>query len=124
LQVDLVAQAFEPSHEVLLDHLPIVFVEVVAAQVLIGAAVAQEMIDDDQDTMANGDRRALGSAARSDAAVLGREVGVLAVSGGVGSLDQEPTRVGIAFTCLAAEPLARTFMIARADAHPGRGSAT
>src|ERR1700676_3319188 len=72
LQIDLVAQAFEPTHEVLLDHLLIVFVEVIAAQVLIGAAVAQQMIDDDQDTMANGDRRAFGSAARSDAAILRR----------------------------------------------------
>ena len=47
LQVDLVAKAFESAHEVLLKHLPIVFVKVVASQIVIGAAVAQQVVHDD-----------------------------------------------------------------------------
>lgn len=42
------------------------------------------------------------------------------MSGGVGGLDQEPTRIGIAFARLAAQTLACTLMIAWADADPGR----
>ena len=119
MKLDLIAQTFEPSHEVLLDHLPIVFVEVIAAQVLIGAAVTQQMIDDDQDTMADRDGGALGSASSGDAAVLRRQVGVLAVGGGVSGLDEELTRVGIAFPGLATESHTRTFMVAWTDADPG-----
>src|SRR5712692_3907673 len=120
VQVDLVAQAFEPPHEVLLDHLLIMLIEVVAAQVLIAPPVAQQMVDDDQDAMTNRDGGAFGSAPCGDAAILRRQIGILAVSSGVGGLDQEPARVGVAFARLATEPLARTLMIARTDAHPGR----
>src|SRR5512142_91812 len=119
LKLDLVAQPFESSNKMFLDHLPIVFVEVIAAQVLIGATVAQEMIDDDQDAVANSDRRTFGAAARGDAAILCRQIRLLAMSGGVSSLDEEPTRVGIALAGLATEPLARALMIAWTDADPG-----
>ena len=65
----------------LLDHLPIVLIEVVAPEIVVGAAVAQQMIDDDQDAMADRDGSALGSASRSDAAVLRRQIGVFAMGG-------------------------------------------
>ncbi|SRR6266852_2761563 len=96
LQIDLVAQAFESAHEVLLDHLPIVLIEVVATQVLIRPAVTQQVLDDDQDTMTDCNGSALGSASCGDATILRGQIGVLAMSGGVGGLDQEPTGVGIA----------------------------
>jgi hypothetical protein len=77
LKLDLVAQSFESAHEVLLDHLSIMLIEVVAPEILIGAVVAQQMGDDDQDALADRDGSALGFASCGDAAVLSGQLGVL-----------------------------------------------
>jgi hypothetical protein len=58
LQLDLKSQPFQSAHEMLLDHLPVMFIEVGASQVLIGPTVTQQVIHNDQDAMADGDGRA------------------------------------------------------------------
>jgi hypothetical protein len=76
------------------------------------------MVDDDENTMGNGHSRTLSSAPTGDAAVLGRQIAVLAVSGRMSGLDQEASQPGIPLTSLATETLAPAFIIARADPGP------
>ncbi len=100
-EFNLISQPFKSSNQLLLEHLVIALIEVVAPQIQRGPAVAQERVDNDQDAMADRDGSTLGSTSSSQATVLRRQRRVLAVSGSVGGLDQEPTGVRIAFACLA-----------------------
>ncbi len=96
-----------------LHHLPVVFIEEIASPILIRCAITQEVIDDHQDAMADGDSRAFGSAPGGDATIRRGQRGLLAMGSGRGCLNQESASVGIPLAGLATESLARTFMIAR-----------
>jgi hypothetical protein len=72
---------------VFLDHLPIMLVEIIPTKVLIGVTMAQEMIDDDENTVANRHSSSFGSASCRDATILSRQIGILAMGSGMRSLD-------------------------------------
>ena len=63
-------------------------VEVVAAEVVIGFAVGEQMPGNDEDGVPDRDCCSLGSPSSSDLGVLGGEVGVLGSPGGLSCFDQ------------------------------------
>ena len=62
--------------------------EVVATELLVGAALGEDVVGADEDRVGHGHDRFLVPAAAFDAEVLGAQVGVLGAAGGaVGRLD-------------------------------------
>jgi hypothetical protein len=74
-----VAEPFDaadrPSH----GRLAGVCIEVVGAEPAVDGGLTQHVLDDDHQRMGDGDQRALGSAAGSQATVLGAQVGAAGV---------------------------------------------
>src|SRR5690349_4228437 len=85
---DLVAEGFEALDEAVLEGVLVAAVEEVGAEVVVGAAILEEMVGDDQDRVGDGDGGLVGATASGEAMVLGAEVGVAGATGGLGSLDQ------------------------------------
>ena len=63
-------------------------VEVVRAEVRIGAALVKDVVGGDQDGVTDGDDGAALAAARGEAAILGGEVGPLGARGRPSGLDE------------------------------------
>src|SRR5919199_254925 len=57
---DLVAEPLKAADRVAQGRLPVAFVEVVPAELLVGNAVAEQMVGDHQDGVGQGDQRPLG----------------------------------------------------------------
>ena len=89
-------------HEPPFDRLTIALVEVVAAQIAVDRALRQQVVDDDQDGVGDGDGRLRPAAAGCQAPVLRRQVGALGAGGGVGGLDQAGPQPGTALAGRAA----------------------
>ena len=64
------------------------FVEVVAAEVVVGFTAGEQMPADDQDRVPDCDRGPAGSALATDAVVLGGQVGVLRSASGLAGFDE------------------------------------
>jgi hypothetical protein len=111
LEVDAIAEAFKATNQSFLDGLTVTLIKEIAPQIVIRLLFKQHMVDDDHNAMGNGHSRTFGSAPTGDAAVLGRQIAVLAVSCRMSGLDQEASQPGIALTGLTTEPLASTFII-------------
>src|ERR1700716_1595181 len=87
----------------LADEAPLLFLgvdaplEVVVAELLVGASLAQDVPDDDQDGVGQGEDGlvlALLPEAPEEALVLGRQVGVLGMGGSPGRLAEEGLQRG------------------------------
>src|SRR5687767_1540735 len=68
---DRVAEGFEPTDEAAFDVLSLALVEVGGAQLPIGGLIAEQVVDDDQDRVGDGDNGALLTASGSEAPILG-----------------------------------------------------
>jgi hypothetical protein len=82
LEVDFVAEGFEPTDEPSFKGVLVAAVEVVAAKVAKGCAVLEEVIGIDQDRVGDGDGGLLLATSAGQAAVLGVEVGAFGAAGG------------------------------------------
>jgi len=83
-----VTEPFEPADEMASQPLGIETVEVVRAEVRIGAALVKDVVGGDQDGVTDGDDGAALAAARGEAAILGGEVGPLGARGRPSGLDE------------------------------------
>jgi hypothetical protein len=70
------------------DLLTVMFVDVIAAKVGIGAVVLEKVIDNDQDGMRHGYRRLLGASTSGKTPELRSQVGVLCPHCSMGGFDQ------------------------------------
>ena len=95
--------------------------EVVAAEVLVGDVVAEDVVDRDQDRVGDRDDRLVVPLAALDPLVLGAEVGVLGVGGGVGGLDQHGAQVLVGLAGAAGAALAGGLVVAETDRRPAGG---
>jgi hypothetical protein len=87
---DVVAHGFELGDEsAFAGGVVATLVEVVATEVLVGLAGAEEVPGDHQDGVPDGDSCSLGSSPGTDLGVLGGEVGVLRATGGLAQLLRE-----------------------------------
>ena len=89
--MDGVAESFEALHEALLDTLPIEGIKVQGTEFTIRPTPGQEVIDNDQNGVPEGDERTLLAAPGGKASILGREVSILGLARRVGYLDQHLT---------------------------------
>ncbi len=96
MKLDLIAQPFKSLDQPFLNRLAIPLTKEVPSQLLIGGAFAQQVIDDDQDTMRHRHRGTLSTPAAGNAPILGGQVGILGVSCRMGHLDQNLMKPGIA----------------------------
>ena len=83
-----VAQGFQPVNESTLDRLTVPFVEVMASQVLKGGFALNQMVCADEDAVTDCDRCLRLAPSGCQPMVLGRKVGVLSATGGLGCFDQ------------------------------------
>jgi hypothetical protein len=70
------------------------------------------MMVNDQNAMTNGNGCLLGPSTTGDAAILRRQIGILAMGSGMSCLDQQLTGVRIAFSRFSREAFASTFVVA------------
>src|SRR5262249_2164913 len=91
-----------------------------ASELAIRRAVAEQMVGDHQDAVGHRDDGLLVAAALDQAAVLGGEVGVAFADGAPGALDQGLPQAAVGKPGAAAQALAGTLVVARAEARPGR----
>ena len=105
----------------MLDPLSIELVKIADPQLPIGLATGQDVGDDHQDSVPNGDEGPLFAAPRGDAPVLRGQVGILGPTGRVGilgptgrvgDLDQHLAQRRIARAGLAAQAFTLTFGVA------------
>src|SRR5581483_3118749 len=118
LNADLEAELLEAAHRVADDGLPVALVEVVAAELAVGLALAQDVVADDEDGVRDGHGRAFLAAPRREAVVLRPEVAARA-GGGVRHLHERPAQPGVAVAGRAAAALARALAHSRTDLRPG-----
>src|SRR5229473_5084422 len=85
---DLVSEVLEALDEPMLEAFAATFVEVLDAEVVIHLAAAEQVVDDDQDGMAESNGRLLLAAAGSEPTVLRGEVGAPTSAERVGRFDQ------------------------------------
>src|SRR5215213_3721700 len=88
IKQDRVAETLQASDEPPFDGLTIALVEIVLAQVAIDVPLAEQVVGDNQDGVANGDRRPLCTAPCSEPVILGRQVRAFGASRRSGGLDQ------------------------------------
>jgi hypothetical protein len=88
--------------------------------IVVRAARAQDVIGGDQDPMGDGDDGPLGAAARGEAVVDVREVGLLDPDRRVGRLDQRGAQGRITRARPPAVAFAGRFIVARAQPGPAR----
>src|SRR5215472_3192812 len=94
-------------------------VEVIAAELAIRHAVTQHVIRDYQDAVGHGDDGLLVPAALDQPAVLSREVAVAFAHGAPGTLHEGLAQDPVREAGAAAQALAGTLVVARAEARPG-----
>jgi hypothetical protein len=94
-------------------------VEVRDAELMVGLAAGEDVVDDDQDRVPERDERPLLAAPGGDAAILGGQVGILGLAGDVGDRDQRLAQRLVALARLAAQPLAAALGVAGAHPRPG-----
>src|SRR4029453_10976068 len=90
-QADGVAEGGQPLGMIAGEAVGVEVIKVVAAQLAIRRAVAEQMVGDHQDAVGHRDDGLLVAAALDQAAVLGGEVGVAFADGAPGALDQGRT---------------------------------
>lgn len=118
-EADGVAEALEATHQPLLHALSLQLVEIRDAALVVGLPPGQEVVDDHQDGVPEGDERALLTPPGGDAAILGGEVGVLGLARDVGDLDERLAQRLVALARLAAQAFAAALGVARAHPRPG-----
>src|SRR5262245_9715003 len=94
-------------------------IEVAAAQLAIRLAVAEHVVGDDEDAVGDRDDCLLVAAPPDEPAVLRREVAVPCANGAAGALDERRAQRAVGEAGAAAQALAGTLVIARAEARPG-----
>src|SRR5688572_20514071 len=100
-----------------LDALAVALIEVLRAEILVDAALGEQMVDDGQDRVADRHCRLLLPPARGQAAELRTQVGPLAAARRLGRLHQGGPECPVPLARLAALALARALLVA--GAHPG-----
>src|SRR5579872_1828973 len=91
----------------------------VRPQIVVLLLVAQEMIDDDQQTVTDGDDGAFLADATSQAVILGREVVVPGMGDDPDTLGQDGPQMPIALVGGRFEALAPTLFVAWRNPRPG-----
>ena len=121
LKHDRVPEPLEAADQVALDRLAVALGDVVGAALLVDAGrVVQQVVDDAQDRVANGDGGPLLAPSRRQASVLRLERGPLGAAGCLGRLGERSTQPRTALPRLAAALLAGTLVVARTHPRPRR----
>jgi hypothetical protein len=89
------------------------FVKVVRSQIGIGFLLPQDMVNDHQQTVRDGDNGLLPSSPSRYAMVLGRQVIVLHAGDNPGHFSQHGSQIRVARACCATEPLAPALFVPR-----------
>ena len=97
------AQALQPAHGGAEVGLAVALLELLGAEVAVRGAVAQDVVGDDQDGVADRHRGLLRAQAAGEPPVLGAEVGLAAAPRGLGRLDQGGAEPGAALAGAAAQ---------------------
>ena len=106
----LITNAFEPPREPLGGAFGMLAVEVVTAVFAILAAIANNVIRDDQDPVRHRNSSLLHSATLCGSVEHRREKAVFFVGNGPGTLNQNAAQVAIPFARAPRETFARTFL--------------
>src|SRR5207249_3348165 len=113
-----VAQCFEAVDQATGDVLFVALVEIVRSEIGVIHRVAQEVIGDDQDGVADGDDGLLLAAAGDEAVVQRSEIGLSRSAAGVCGLDKRGAEPGVAFARLARFAFASTLVVTRTHTRP------
>src|SRR5688572_18151883 len=119
LEIDLVAEGFELLDAAASDAVGVALERIVRAEILVLGAVLEEVVDDDEDGVADGDDGALLPAPGHELAVVRGEVGVTGARGGPGGFGEGTAQPGTALAGAGLPALAGTDVLAGADAGPG-----
>src|ERR671915_1115310 len=120
LQGDLVAQSLDAAGGPPDRGLAVPFIKVVTAQISIGSAVSQQMIDNDQNTVGHCQDGSLGASSCCQPVVLGRQVALFGTGCTPGCFYQGRTQPGVAMPSVPILAFASALIIPRADLGPGR----
>src|SRR5918998_6805979 len=115
---DGVAELLQPPHVMPLQPRRVEAVEVVRAEVPIGLAVPQDVVDAAEQAVRHGDDGLLAPPTAGEAVEERVQVGALAARRRPGDLAEHPAQPAVALRRLGAEALAATLLVARADPHP------
>src|SRR5262249_14759568 len=118
-QLHVHAQVAKTLDESVGNTFLVALVEVCLAKILVDTAGAQDVENDDQNRMGNGDRSALAPASCCEAAELSSEIGV-GLGGGMGGFDQRATQSRAAASGAPVEAFAAAFVVPGTQTCPGR----
>ena len=117
-QQDHEAQVFKPSDGPTLGRLGDLFVGMTRTQFAVGLLLLEQVINDDQDPVCQCHVGFLAAHALCQSFVVGPQVGILAMRGPVGRLDEGLLQPTIALARLGAQPFAGADFGLRAQSHP------
>src|SRR5918992_1396552 len=119
LQGDLVAQSLDAAGGPPDCGLAVPFIKVVTAQISIGSAVSQQMIDNHQNTVGQCQDGSLGASSCCQSVVLGRQVALFGTGCAPGCFYQGRTQPGVTMSSVPILAFASALIIPRADLGPG-----
>ena len=106
MQLDGVAQCFQAVDQSTGDVLFVALIEIARSEIGVIHPVAQQVMGDDEDGVADGDDRLLLATSCNETVVLRAEVGVASATAGVRGFDEGGAQPGITLARLAALALA------------------
>src|SRR5215472_10896761 len=109
-------ESFQTPDQIAGEAFRVETVEVVSAQILVGAPLLEHVVDDSQNRMGDGNAGALPAPSGRQAAEAGSQEAVFGVASRLSCQHQPAPQPPIPFGDTAAPSLARTLMVA--DAHP------
>jgi hypothetical protein len=118
-QLHCEAQEPELVDQALGSRLWIEALEVVLAELLIGLATGDDMVDDHEQRMGERHNRLLVPPPSSDASITSGQSRVFGVGGRLRGLDEEGPQLGVALAGAAAALPARALVMPRRQARPG-----
>src|SRR5712692_8942242 len=114
-----VTEALEPANGAADDVLPVAFVKVGLAEVLVHGTASEQVIGRDQDAVADGDNGSLFAAPCAESSKQGWQIGVFGLAGGPRRFGKGCSQPGTACARAGLLALAVALAIARAHACPG-----
>ena len=116
---DREAQLLQPSDRPALRRGGDLFLGVARPQFARRLLVLEQVRDDNQDAVGQGDKRFLAAHALFKSLRIGSQKSLLAARSALGGLDERLTQPAIALACFGAQPFARTDLGRWTQARPG-----
>ena len=111
---DRVAELFESANMMTLNASGIELVKVVSSEIRVRFLLPQDMVNDHQQTVGDGDNGLLSPSSSRNAMVLGRQILVLHAGDDPGHFSQHRSQISVSRASCATKPLATALFVPRA----------